>query len=149
MANVIPITLSSGELSQILSGDTIDNSVLPYNRKEKSFTSETTVVFTHNLGVKPTVQVIDDSDEVFQPNSIVHDSDNQVTITFGEACSGTIIVAGGALEQGSDFSGQNLIIPYGATDPISPSSGQLFFNTTTQTLKIYIGSSWLSIGEVQ
>jgi hypothetical protein len=32
----------------------------------------------------------------------------------------------------------------GATDPTSPAVGQLFFNTTDQTLRVWSGSSWLT-----
>lgn len=62
--------------------------------KFKTFTSETSVVFEHDLGEYPIVQVIDNEGKVLIPNQITHDSTDQVTVTFTPARSGTIILVG-------------------------------------------------------
>lgn len=56
-----------------------------------SYTDQTTWVVVHNLGYRPAVRVYQGNNEV-QPNSIVHDSINQLTITFSEPESGTVIL---------------------------------------------------------
>lgn len=56
-----------------------------------SYTDQATWVVVHNLGYRPAVRVYKGSNEV-QPNSIVHDSLNQLTITFAEPESGTVVL---------------------------------------------------------
>lgn len=56
-----------------------------------SYTDSTEWVVVHNLGYNPAVQVHQGTKEV-QPKSIVHDSTNQLTITFDTAQSGTVIL---------------------------------------------------------
>lgn len=56
-----------------------------------SFTDEAVWVVTHNLGYNPAVRVYQGTKEV-QPKSIVHDSTNQLTITFENPESGTVIL---------------------------------------------------------
>jgi len=58
---------------------------------EQAFTSQTSVVVSHNFGAHPAVQIIDSSNEVFIPYKIKHDSVNQVTVSFGVSSSGNII----------------------------------------------------------
>jgi hypothetical protein len=58
----------------------------------ESFTSQTSVIATHNLGYRPIVRVFNDSNEEMLPDSIIHNSTNQVTVTFTEATSGTIFM---------------------------------------------------------
>jgi hypothetical protein len=38
------------------------------------------------------------------------------------------------------------LIDYGASDPASGDDGELFYNTTTGTLKIYLSGVWTNIG---
>jgi len=66
------------------------------NRVETSFTNQTTVVVNHNLNAYPQVQVIDNNNAVIIPNSIVHNSTNQLTITFASPESGTVICITGS-----------------------------------------------------
>lgn len=56
-----------------------------------SFTNQTSVNVVHNKGYFPLVQVMNDVGEVFQPLSIVHDSNNDFTCTFSTTTSGIII----------------------------------------------------------
>lgn len=56
-----------------------------------SFTDQAQWVVVHNLGYRPAVRVYQGQNEV-QPQSIVHDSVNQLTITFPEAETGTVIL---------------------------------------------------------
>jgi len=60
-------------------------------RYVQSFISQTSVVVNHNLENYPIVQVIDNSGNVIIPDSIVNNSTNQCTITFGSSETGTII----------------------------------------------------------
>jgi hypothetical protein len=46
-----------------------------------------------------------------------------------------------------DFASSNGInIPQLASDPASPTTGQQYFNTTSNTLKVYDGTSWVEVG---
>lgn len=56
-----------------------------------SFTDLAQWVVVHNLGYRPAVRVYKGNNEV-QPQSIVHDNVNQLTITFTEPESGTVIL---------------------------------------------------------
>lgn len=56
-----------------------------------SYTDEAVWVVTHNLGYNPAVRVYQGSKEV-QPQSIVHNSTSQLTITFDSAQSGTVVL---------------------------------------------------------
>ena len=56
---------------------------------QQIFTNQSTVVVTHNLGYKPSVTIIDTSNDVVE-GSIVYDSDNQLTVTLSATTSGTI-----------------------------------------------------------
>ena len=58
---------------------------------EVTFINQTVVVVTHGLGYKPFVTILDETNEVILPLAIVHDSNNQFTVTFDVASSGTII----------------------------------------------------------
>jgi len=57
----------------------------------ESFTNLATWVVVHNLGRHPAVRVYQGSNEV-QPKSIVHDSNNQLTIGFDDPQSGSVIL---------------------------------------------------------
>lgn len=57
------------------------------------FTTQTSIVVTHNFGVYPLVQVLDNSKAQVIPYSIVHTTANSVTITFIDNTSGTVIVS--------------------------------------------------------
>jgi len=68
--------------------------------KRKFFTSSTSVVFTHGLGKIPIVQVaFDNGDSTYNADThvlydVVHDSVNQITVTFSVSNSGIILVMG-------------------------------------------------------
>jgi len=55
------------------------------------FVPNTQWVITHNLNKKPTVTVLEDGTDIVEPHDIDYDSDNQLTITFTIAVSGTAI----------------------------------------------------------
>ena len=57
----------------------------------QSYTDSAQWVVVHNLGYRPAVRIYKGSNEV-QPQSIVHDSINQLTITFGEPETGTVVL---------------------------------------------------------
>jgi len=56
-----------------------------------SFTNQAEWVVVHNLGYRPAVRVYQGQNEV-QPKTIVQDSVNQLTITFDQPESGTVIL---------------------------------------------------------
>ena len=53
--------------------------------------ASTSWTVNHGLGSKPFIQVYDGSDQIVNPTSITHDSNNQATITFTVAQSGSAI----------------------------------------------------------
>ncbi len=75
-------------------GQGIDMGTTAYYKQ--AFTSETSVTVTHGLGQKYVqVQVFDDSDNLIEPQSVTLVDDNNLTVTFGTATSGYVVVAGG------------------------------------------------------
>jgi hypothetical protein len=69
-------------------------------RHTETFSSQTQIVVTHNLGEYPVVQVLDSSDiEIVA--QITHDSTNQCTVDLSESMSGRIVcVIGGGVSAG-------------------------------------------------
>ena len=62
-------------------------------RNEYPFTNQISIVITHNAGVKPIVQIIDENACVIMPNGIEHtENDTVTTITFVVAQSGKAIL---------------------------------------------------------
>lgn len=59
-----------------------------------TFTGQTSVVVTHNLGHYPIVQVLDSGGVLIQPDSITHGSVNAFTVVFSPALTGTIVYVG-------------------------------------------------------
>ena len=72
---------------------TLTATSLGSSRVEQAFSSQSSVVVTHNFGSKPLVQVVsnDASPVVLIPNEITHNSVNQFTVLFSSATSGSII----------------------------------------------------------
>lgn len=66
-----------------------EGSAPPLIAFEADFTNSTTWVVPHNLGYNPIIRVIIDGREV-QPQSIVHDSTMQATITFSSPQTGSV-----------------------------------------------------------
>ena len=60
----------------------------------QTFTGQTSVVVTHNLGHYPIVQILDGSGVMIQADSVTHSSVNAFTVAFNPALSGTIIWVG-------------------------------------------------------
>jgi len=46
---------------------------------------------------------------------------------------------------GTEFKSDRIGYPTGTSDPSSPSTGDLYFNTGEQVLKIYDGTSWTNV----
>lgn len=61
----------------------------------QEFVNTTSVNVAHNFHNKPVINVLDDHNRVIIPESIIHNSDNDVTITFSRPKSGTIIATFG------------------------------------------------------
>ena len=61
-----------------------------------TFIGQTSVNIVHNFGTKPIVQVLDSANEMFIPYKIVHNSDNDFTVSFVESTTGTIIASVGS-----------------------------------------------------
>lgn len=84
--NTCSVTFNTAQIGRavIVSGH-FDGVVKPtYAYTHQQTSSSTSWVITHNLGYNPIVRVFIGTNEV-QPQSIVHDSTNQVTITFATA----------------------------------------------------------------
>jgi len=75
-------------------GDVMDSGITRY---VENFSSQTTVVATHNLGMEPVVQAFNLSGVVLTGiTSITHDSPNQTTVIFGSAKSGSLVCIAGS-----------------------------------------------------
>jgi hypothetical protein len=90
----------SGSGTQYLNGEgnwasVSGGSGLPAGYSEVSFTAQVSVNVVHNFGVKPLVQVLDESNEVLISFGVVHNTDNDLTVSFDLETSGTIILSAG------------------------------------------------------
>jgi hypothetical protein len=65
-----------------------------------TFSSVESFTVTHNSGVYPLIQILDDGGNYFLPTSIVHTSTSSFDLSFTTYSSGTVIVGGGAGPQG-------------------------------------------------
>jgi hypothetical protein len=84
----ITFTISAGTLTISGSGGTV-------NKYSTTFTSATSVTVTHNLGTTAVVvQVWDTSGNEIIPEGKVVTNSNVVTLTFGTAQSGSVVVIG-------------------------------------------------------
>ena len=98
---VIPDYINAGTLNEVIVGFSqptagvavlVTGDILGQPRPNVSYTgvfTGTTWVVTHGLGYNPNVTVIVDN-YVVQPESIVHNSQNQLTITFTTSRSGSV-----------------------------------------------------------
>lgn len=59
-----------------------------------TFSNQSSVTVTHNLGHYPLVQILDNSGNLTDPNSLNHGSVNAFTVTFIPNLTGTIIYVG-------------------------------------------------------
>lgn len=88
----------SGSADQFFNGE--GNYVTPSGTAEahvaQAFSSVSSVVVTHNFGAFPIVQVLDNSDGVQIPFSIIHSSINAFTVTFSSSRSGTVLATIGS-----------------------------------------------------
>ena len=46
---------------------------------------------------------------------------------------------------GTEFKSDRVGYPTGTSNPSSPSTGDLYFNTGEQKLKLYDGTSWINV----
>lgn len=65
--------------------------------KVQPFTTTTTINVTHNFNAYPVVQVIDDSETLLIPLSVVHNTTNDLTVTLAVATSGNVICSIGGV----------------------------------------------------
>lgn len=73
---------------------TISGTGTPSGYTATTFSGQTSINIVHNFGVQPLVQVLISS-AVVVPYSIVHNTDNDFTVTFSTSQSGTIIASAG------------------------------------------------------
>ena len=86
----------SGNSGKVLTTDGTDTSwAIISEAVEQDFTSQTSVLVTHNFGNFPVVQVLGSSDEVLIPLTIIHASVNAFTVTFTSSTTGKIIATYG------------------------------------------------------
>lgn len=89
----------SGDSAQYLNGQgnwatPAASAVVSYSTT--SFTGQTSVEVTHNFGVYPAVQVLDNTGALLIPQSVTHNTVNKFTVTFLVSTTGTIIATVGS-----------------------------------------------------
>jgi len=107
------------------------------SQKIKVF-SGITATFSHDFGVYPIVQVLDQNNQVIIPQSISHSSVNQVGISLAQSITNGRIIVGGGLTgpQGPAGTGGN-----GAQGPTGPSGLENFVGTKN-SLIYHTGTTW-------
>jgi len=90
--NQTTVTFGVAQTGTILCiGSESSNSPIAYTTQyTTTFTAQTSVTVTHNLGAKPIVQVRDSGDEILIPTSINHTTDNSLVVTFDSSESGYV-----------------------------------------------------------
>ena len=84
------ITVTFGEST---TGNVVIHSANTANKHKETFTSQTSVTVTHNLNDSyPVVQIYDDNDVLIGADSVTITDSNNITVTFGESTTGTIII---------------------------------------------------------
>jgi hypothetical protein len=63
---------------------------------QQDFSGETSLNIVHNLNGYPIVQVINGSQQLFSPTSLIHNTLNDFTVNFSPAASGTVIASLGS-----------------------------------------------------
>jgi hypothetical protein len=74
------------------------------NARNDYFEGVTTITITHNSGIYPVVQVLEDlttSVEKIIPDSIIHGSTDSFTVNFSASTTGWILIGGGSGSSGS------------------------------------------------
>jgi len=113
----------------------------------ESFTGQTSVAVNHNLGQKyVAVQVFDNTDQLVEPTSVTLTDANNLTVTFGVATSGEIVVVGGAVvsigsvlgvkRYSTTFTSQTTVVVTHSLNTVSPS------------VMIYDGSGDAIVGDI-
>lgn len=87
-SGTVTVTAADTGRAVLMYGDIFGGPKTQVSYTHTQSTSSTTWVITHNLGYNPIVRAFVGNQEV-QPASIVHDSINQVTLTFSSAYTGT------------------------------------------------------------
>lgn len=145
------------------------------NKYEGTFTNETSPVINHNLNtLAPMVVIYNDVNQQMTPTDITANDSNSLTLTFTSQTSGTVIVHGGL--QGSapgagygDFIpytnntfnigsaaakwkdvyiGENLYLGLISGEPSSLAKGQLWFDSDSNVMKVYDGTTTKTIAYV-
>jgi len=108
----------------------------------QGFISQTSVAVPHALNQKyVAVKVYDSGDSEIEPATVVLTDANNLTVTFGSSTTGTIVVVGGSTG-GTAVTGIQIL----ASDPGSPTTGQVWFNSTDSQFKGYNGTSIVILG---
>jgi hypothetical protein len=95
LASLSGLTYSSTSFVKMTGAGTFSLDTNTYTRRITTpFTAQTTVTVTHNFGVYPVVQVIDNTGAVFVPMGIVNNTLNDFTVTFSASTTGNIITIG-------------------------------------------------------
>ena len=102
--------------------------------RNDSFGPDTSFNINHGLGFYPPVAIVDNAGSVIIPQSIVHNSLNDYTVTFVTTTSGTIVTGGGGDRGPQGFTGANGL-PDG--DPIRFISGATAFSFGSPTISVW------------
>lgn len=94
----LAVTILNADISDLRVFNIINAGVTPFGKVAQGFAATTTTTVVHNLSDStPQVQVYDNSvpPKIIIPAEIQIDNANQVTVTFTENSTGTVIVHGG------------------------------------------------------
>jgi hypothetical protein len=126
------LRVSDGELYV---NDSIFSSITTMGQTIYEYTNESSKTITHNLGLYPSVQVLDSDDNVLIPTTINFVSENELVVNFSENSTGKIVI-------GSGMTGSVV----GTSIPVSSSSpgrrGEIRVDDG-EHLYIHTGAQWL------
>ena len=126
------LRVSDGELYV---NDSIFSSITTMGQTIYEYTDESSKTITHNLGLYPSVQVLDSDNNVLIPTTINFVSENELVVNFSENSTGKIVI-------GSGMTGSVV----GTSIPVSSSSsgrrGEIRVDDG-EHLYIHTGAQWL------
>jgi hypothetical protein len=172
-ANNLVVTFGSSTSGKVVVvGGSLASTVYGVKKYTDTFSSVIQKIVSHNLNTtSPIVMVYDSSGVQIFPDITVTDA-NSLTLDFGGSSTGTVEVHGGlqstspgsgtadflpntnnAFDVGSGtfkwkslYLGNSLFLGVVASDPVSPVTGQMWFNSVDSQFKGYNGSSIIILG---
>ena len=78
----------------VLLSNVVNSAPWPFYSTHAFTPASASWVVVHGRDRKPLIQILDSAGQVVTPTSVIHDTDNQLTITHGSAITGSVIVIG-------------------------------------------------------